>query len=228
MAEAKKTILVIVAHPDDETIGMGGTIRKHVLDGDNVNVVSMTNGTGARKNNNSEKVNLRKRSSKLASDFLGFNWFKNFDFRDNAMDTYALLEIIKSVEKSKNLLNPEIVYTHSGADLNIDHRIVTNAVLTAFRPQPKEICREIRLFEVASSTDYGDESITGRFEPNLFINVANTWSDKELALNAYQEEMREFPHSRSLMGIKNLAAYRGNQVGLHMCEAFQVIRKIEF
>ena len=120
-----------------------------------------------------------------------------------------------------------IVYTHSGADLNVDHRVVSNAVLTAFRPQPNEKCKELRLFEVASATDYGNPAITGSFSPNLFLNISNEWSSKVRALEAYNAEMRDYPHSRSIKGIQNLAKLRGNQVGYELAEAFEVIRKLE-
>ena len=147
-------ILVVVAHPDDETIGMGATIKKHVNNGDKVHVVSMTDGVSSRDGVESKSILDRKKSAKLASEHLGFSWEKNFDFDDNAMDKYPLLEIIKSIELVKKNIDPDIVYTHSGADLNIDHRVVANAVITVFRPQPNEKCNEIRLFEVASATDW--------------------------------------------------------------------------
>ena len=143
------------------------------------------------------------------------------------MDSESILEIIKCVETVKTRVQPDIVYTHSGADLNIDHRVVANAVLTAFRPQPNERWVEIRTFEVASATDYGHDSITNAFSPNLFINITNEWPQKKKALAAYSAEMKEYPHPRSIDGIENLAKHRGNQVGLMMAEAFQIIRRIE-
>ena len=91
----------------------------------------------------------------MASKELGFQWAGRYNFKDNAMDEYPLIEVVKAVEKTKSKVQPTLVYTHGGADLNIDHGVVANAVLTAFRPQPNEKCRELRLFEVASSTDYG-------------------------------------------------------------------------
>ncbi len=223
----QKKILVIVAHSDDETLGMGGALRKHVLNGDSVHVVSMTDGVGAREGSDSEAVYNRETAARQASQHLGFIWENNFSFDDNAMDRYPLLEVVECVEMSKRKVRPDIVYTHSGADLNVDHRVVANAVLTAFRPQPGETCCEIRLFEVLSATDYGHESITGRFTPNLFVDIKETWEAKRLALNAYDVEMRDYPHCRSIEGVENLARTRGNQIGLHMAEAFQVIRKIE-
>ena len=222
-----KTILIVVAHSDDESISMAGTIRKHVKSADKVFVVSMTNGVGARENTNVQDIEQRRKASQSASQILGFEWAFCFDFQDNAMDSHPLLTVVQAVEKVKNIYNPSLVYTHSGADLNIDHRVTANAVLIAFRPQPNEACREIRLFETASATDYGNTAITGSFSPNLFVDITEEWTEKARALRAYSAEIHEYPHSRSLEGIKNLAKQRGNQVGCELAEAFEVIRKIE-
>ena len=186
----------------------------------------MTNGVGSRDFINNEKIIERKKAADNASKILGFEWGDCFDFKDNQLDSYPLLKIVKAVEKVKVKYKPSLVYTHSCADLNIDHRVVTNAVLTAFRPQPNEICKEIRLFEIASATDYGNDAITGRFSPNLFIDISNEWSEKYESLNAYSPEMRVYPHSRSIQGIKNLAYLRGNQVGYDLAEAFEVVRRL--
>jgi len=220
-------VLVVVAHSDDESISMAGTIRKHVEKGDKVFVISMTDGVGARDNVEKSEITERERATDAASKVLGFEWGDCYDFSDNAMDSYPLLEVVKAVEQAKRKYGPTLVYTHSGADLNIDHRVVANAVLTAFRPQPNEICKELRLFEVASATDYGSSAITGSFAPNLFVNISSEWPAKVESLNAYAAEMREYPHSRSIEAIKNLANLRGNQVGYDFAEAFDVIRKLE-
>ena len=222
-----EVVLVIVAHSDDESISMAGTIVKHVSKGDKVFVVSMTDGISSRANSNIDEIRHRKKSSYLASQELGFSGGVCYDFKDNAMDSYPLIEIVKAVEEAKQTYKPTLVYTHSGADLNVDHRVVSNAVLTAFRPQPNEKCKELRLFEVASATDYGNPAITGSFSPNLFLNISDEWSSKMRALEAYKAEMRDYPHSRSIEGIQNLAKLRGNQVGYELAEAFEVIRKLE-
>ena len=223
----KEVILVVVAHSDDETISMAGTIRKHVNKGDKVYVISMTNGVGSRKDVDEDKIAERKNASNIASKVLGFEWGNCYEFNDNAMDSYPLVEVVKAIEEAKKKYRPTIVYTHSGADLNVDHRVVANAVLTAFRPHPNEICKELRLFEVASATDYGNSAITGSFSPNLFIDISGEWMAKFESLNAYSIEMRDYPHSRSIEAIQNLSRLRGNQVGFKLAEAFEVIRKLE-
>ena len=200
-----KRVLIIVAHSDDETIGMAGTIRKHVLEGNTVNVVSMTDGVGSRDKANQKSIFSRKESAKEASKILGFDWIKQYDFPDNQLDSVPLLKIIKAIESVKADFKPELVYTHSAADLNIDHKIVLQATLTAFRPLNDESCKEIRTFEVPSATDYGHDTLTRKFVPNLFIDIQKFEKDKISALQAYSQEMKQYPNSRSVESIMNLA-----------------------
>jgi LmbE family N-acetylglucosaminyl deacetylase len=223
----KHTVLVVVAHPDDEALGLGGTISKHVENGDIVYGVSMTDGVGARGGANEEEIKVRAQASINSEKILGFTWLEGGNFPDNAMDSVPLLAVVKVIEKAKFLVNPTLVYTHSSADLNIDHRVVSQATLTAFRPQPNEVWQEIRTFETASATDYGHKSITNLFYPNLYIDITGTWEKKLAALHEYKMEMRDAPHSCSFEGLENLAKHRGNQVGLKYAEAFEIIRKID-
>lgn len=220
-------VLIIVAHSDDESISMGGTICRHVAKGDDVKVVSMTDGVGARDNSAAPIAADRSIAAKRASRVLGFEWLAAFDFPDNSMDSIPLLRVVRAIEDIKKAYDPTMVYTHSAADLNIDHQVVANAVLTAFRPQPDESCEEIRLFEVSSATDFGNAAITGSFTPNLYVDITQVWHLKYKALEAYATEMRPSPHSRSINGIKHLANLRGHQAGFEFAEAFQVIRKLE-
>lgn len=222
-----KTILVIVAHPDDETIGMGGTIALHSEKGDDVFCLSLCDGVSARDNHTDDQLKIRNKAAQTTADRLKFKWLKSPNFKDNCLDAISLISVIKSIEKIKEKIKPDIIYTHSQADLNIDHRIVNQATLTAFRPQSNELCSEIRLMEVSSATDYSFGKINGLFEPNLFISIKDVWDLKLKALESYSMEIRDYPHTRSYDGIKNLAKYRGNQVGLDMAEAFEIVRKIK-
>ena len=224
--KSKNVILVIVAHTDDETLGLGGTIARHVKAGDKVYGLSMTDGVGARLQKDINAIKIRQQASINASKILGLVWLEAGKFPDNSMDSVPLLEIVRFIEKVKIQINPDIIYTHSSADLNIDHRVVNQAILTAFRPQPEENWQEIRAFEVASATDYGHKSVTNTFYPNLYIDITDTWENKLAALNEYSMEMKNSPHSRSFDGLENIAKYRGNQVGLEYAEAFEIIKKI--
>ena len=221
-----KNILITVAHTDDETLGCGGTICKHVEEGYKVFVISFTDGISSRSLKNNKKIKERHEAAKKVSKYLGFKWIKNLHYPDNQLDKVPLLKIIKEIEKVKNKINPSIVYTHNFNDLNIDHRIIADATLTSFRPLPNSQTTELRTFEVPSATDFGQIKGRKNFLPNLFIDIKKYWNKKSKALEMYKSEIKKKPHSRSLDGIKNLAKIRGNQSGINMAESFEIIRKI--
>ncbi|QWE22936.1 PIG-L family deacetylase [Polynucleobacter sp. AP-Jannik-300A-C4] len=226
MKSINENILVIVAHTDDEAIGLGGTLARHAKEGANIFGLSMTNGVDARVGSAAEDAKERRAAAQRAAKLIGLSWVDVDNFPDNRMDSVPILDVVRVIEKIKYSIKPVIIYTHSCADLNVDHRVVSQATLTAFRPQPGESWQEIRTFEIPSATDFGCRSVTNLFCPNLYINIEDTWATKAAALKEYQAEMRFAPHSRSLEGIENLAKLRGNQVGMRYAEAFEVIRKI--
>lgn len=222
-----RRILVVAAHTDDETLGCGGTIKRHSDAGDIVSAIHLTDGVASRDLTDAEDSAKRSEAAEEAATALGFNWLAGASFPDNALDSVPLLEVVKFIESIKIQFQPDMVYTHHGGDLNVDHRIAFQATLTAFRPQPGESLSEIRTFEVASSTEWSTSSIGPDYAPNLFIDISDFWEAKVAALSAYEEEIRDFPHSRSIKAIDALSTWRGNQVGLHRAEAFEIIRKIE-
>ena len=123
----KNNVFIVVSHTEYETISMSGTIKKNINNGDVVNAISMTVGVGARDNLKVKDKLERKTSSDMASDISGFSWFESFNFSDNRMDSYPFIEVVKCIESVKEKVQPNIVYTSSAADLNIDHRVVANA-----------------------------------------------------------------------------------------------------
>ena len=221
----KKKILIIVAHPDDETLGLGGTIAKHKSLGDKIFAISFTDGLSSRTNNQRE-ILKRTKSLKEASRVLGFSWIKNLNYDDNELDKISLLQIIREIEKIKKKQKFDLIYTHNFSDLNIDHQIISRATLTAFRPENKNDNPEIRFFELPSSTDFSSFKINGSFQPNLYISITKFWQKKVKALDAYKQELKKKPHSRSMEGITNLAKIRGNQCSHEYAEAFEIVRKI--
>lgn len=222
-----KKVLIVVAHPDDETIGCGGLIAKLNKKKSKVFSIYLSDGRSARdkkKNNNT----LVLKESAEAAKILGFKWLKDFcgKFEDQKLDKQSLLSIIKVIEKVKNKIKPDLIITHSKSDLNRDHRIVYEAVVTAFRPKHREIWSQILSFEIASATDYGNSLFEKKFDPNYFINIKQEWKKKEKALKAYKSEMLKFPNSRSIKGIKTLNQLRGVQNGIDMAEAFELVKFI--
>lgn len=220
-----KKVLVIAAHSDDEALGCSGTIAKHVAAGDEVHVLFMTDGVGAR-NNDLAKVEERKNSAFKAMKILNVSSMQNLDFADNRMDTIALLDVTQAIEKKINELQPEIIYTHHNGDLNIDHQITHKAVMTACRPQPDLCVKEIYNFEVLSSTEWQCPGIHP-FHPNVYVDITDFIDTKKQVLIAYTDEMRAPPHSRSIENAFRLNAYRGNVIGKQYAEAFVLIRLIK-
>ena len=219
----KKKVLIIVAHRDDETIGCGGAIHKHYTKGDQVFCLSFTDGISARGFANKKNLNMRKNSSIKVSKILKFKWLKNNnEFEDNKLDKYPLLDLIKVIEKAKKKIKPDIVYTHYFRDLNVDHKAVSMATITEFRPLKNEKCNEILFFEIPSSTDYSPHE----FVPNYFVEISKNWKLKKKALLAYGSEIKNQKTSRDLKSLESFYKYRGNSVGLKMCESFLIYRKL--
>jgi len=147
-------------------------------------------------------------------------------FPDNRMDTVALIDVVKQVEKVVAEIRPTVIYTHHPGDLNVDHGVVARAVLTACRPLPGSGVRAIYSFEVLSSTEWTPAALAAPFAPSRWVSVAPFLDAKIAALNAYAGEMRPFPHARSIEAVRALAALRGAQCGHPAAESFSVLREV--
>jgi LmbE family N-acetylglucosaminyl deacetylase len=216
-------ILVVVAHPDDEVLGCGAVIARHVQNGDKVQVVFLADGFSSR-NGDSEN---RDGSAKEASKVLGCEKPIFLNLPDNQLDTVPLIEVVKKVEKSIKHFQPNIIYTHHFGDLNIDHQLTHKAVMTACRPQPEFCVKEIYSFETLSATHWQSSSMGNAFNPNCFINVSDYIDKKIEALQCYDNEMRSSPHVRSYGSVKDLSKFRGAIIGVKNAEAFFVERLIK-
>ena len=227
----KQKILVVAAHSDDETLGCGGTIAKHVAKGDSINVVFLTDGVGSRNEDCSGATDAvaRVSASIAALEVLGVSELNitSCSFPDNALDSVPLLEVVKAIESVISDIKAEVVYTHHAGDLNIDHRYAYEATMTACRPQPESSVKEIYSYEVPSSTAWVGASYGRHFKPNRYVEITDFINSKMEALMEYDEEMRIFPHARSREALEHLARYRGSQVGLLAAEAFVVERIIK-
>lgn len=221
-------ILTICAHPDDEVLGCGATLARHAKRGDKVSAAFLTNGVGARNAASKQDAALRRKAAESAAKILGVGALEFGEFPDNRLDSVPLLDLVRHVEALVTQHRPDVIYTHHGADLNVDHRMAFQAVLTALRPiAGANHVRSIFSIEVASSTEWSHSSIGGPFVPNHFVAVSETFEQKLAALKAYGEEMRPAPHPRSLEVVRALAIWRGAAAGLNLAEAFAIVRQIE-
>ena len=234
-------ILVIAAHPDDEVLGMGGTITKYVKNGDSVKIIIMATGIFSRRSSNNtndsvydvdenvlEKMskqvqNLQKDAIK-ASKIMGVKDIEFLNFPDNEMDKKSNLEITKKIEYIISKFKPDIVFTHSQHDVNIDHRIIHDATITATRPTSKISIKCVYSFEIPSSTEWYFKS---PFSPNVFVDISKELPKKIKALEAYKSELRKYPHPRSKEGLESVAKRWGTVSGFNAAEAFCLIREIK-
>ena len=220
----KKKILIVVAHPDDEILGVGGTILKHVKKGDEVNILIL--GEGETSRNSNANIKKRERQAKKVAKLLDAKNLFLEKLPDNEFDSVPLLEIIKKIESVINKVRPNIVYTHFPYDLNVDHRLTFQAALTACRPQPGFFVKKILTFETPSSTEWQVKKRKEAFCPTEYNNITDFIDKKIEILKIYKDELKKYPHPRSIEGVRTLAQYRGIEVGYKYAEAFQLIRNL--
>lgn len=226
-----RRILAVAAHPDDEILGLGGAIRKYVHKGHSVSCVILGEGATSRELKreciSQDKLVSLKKDALNAAKIIGYNEVFFSNLPDNRFDSVDLLDVVKEVDSFVHKIQPEIIYTHHYGDLNIDHRITFEAVVTSCRPLENCCVKEIYSFETPSSTEwnfmYGDKT----FKPNVFIDIENTLQVKLDAMSCYKSELREYPHPRSLKALEIIAARWGTVVGKKYVEAFELIRKVE-
>lgn len=218
-----KRVLVIVAHPDDEALGCGGTLALLADQGAQVHVAFFADGVASREPNpNCQQAALaeRRTAARKACDVLGVKFVSFGDFPDNRMDSVVLLDIVKPIEALITQHRPDTVFTHHAGDVNIDHRRIHEAVVTACRPQRGHSVKTLLFFEVPSSTEWQPPGSAPVFTPNWFVDISANLDRKLTALDAYAAELRPWPHPRSKQGVEHLARWRGATIGAEAAEAF--------
>lgn len=225
-------VLAVVAHPDDEVLGCGGTLIKHTDAGDEVAVAILGEGKTSRyelgADQRRSKSELKRFEGEIneAKALLGVKQLFRFNFPDNRFDSVDLLEIVKVLEKLKEELHPDIIYTHHRFDINVDHLVTAQAVTTAFRPIAGELASKILAFETPSSTEWQIPGHGMEFAPNYYVDISAVLDRKIKALECYQSELRHYPHPRSLKSIELIAKRWGINVGLFAAEPFMLLREI--
>lgn len=229
-----KRIMVVAAHPDDELLGLGATMHKLIKEqGVQTRVIILGEGITSRSDARDtelwkEALEKHHRNVETARQLIGYHSVQAYDFSDNRFDTHALLDIVKVVEHEKEQFHPDFIFTHHGGDLNIDHQMTFQAVMTATRPMEGEQVKAVFTFETPSSSEWQATCDPRHFMPNLYMEIsAADLKAKCDAMAAYEFESRAFPHPRSTEALEALARFRGYTVGKHWVEAFQIVRMIE-
>ena len=225
------SVLVVAAHPDDEVLGCGGTIARHADAGDQVQVLIVAEGATSRQQQRDriqagDELSALALAAQKAGSILGAVGVELLDLPDNRLDSLDRLDLIKRLEESIERHRPQVVYVHHAGDVNVDHRRLHEAVVTACRPIPGHPVQRLLSFEVASSSEWQPPGSAPAFQPNWFVDISDQWQRKREALVAYASEMRPWPHARSLDALEYLARWRGAQVGVEAAEAFCLLRQL--
>lgn len=223
------SILVVVAHPDDEVLGVGGAMARWAGEGKDVHILIMAEGLTSRSpvgaGDQAALSKLRECAKKSAA-ILGVKSIDFVNLPDNRMDSLALLDIIKPIEAKIDALAPHMVVTHQPNCLNIDHQLTSRAVVTACRELPGAVVKTLLFFESPSSTEWQVPGAGVAFQPNWYVDIESSLEKKMAALKEYDCEMRDFPHARSYEAVRHLAHLRGSHAGVKAAEAFSLGRHV--
>ena len=209
-------ILVIAAHPDDEILGCGGTIVKHVTQGDKVITCIVCEGESHR-NISQNNGDFTEKAAKI----LGVSKTILLGFPDQKLDTIPIVNLITKLEEIINVYKPNIIYSHSMCDINMDHKILFEAMLVAARPMAKHI-KTIYAFDTSSSTEWG---YPRSFIPDTWVDISEYLDTKLKAMECYKTEINKYPHPRSIKALRNKALTAGNQCFMDKAETFMTIRR---
>jgi LmbE family N-acetylglucosaminyl deacetylase len=219
-------ILIVGAHPDDETFGMGGTIAKHSANGDLINVLILTDGSSSQYKDYQIMIEKKKKEAQKAMDILGVRDIQFGILPDMKLDTVPHIQINKVIEDKIDDFQPDFVYTHHWGDINKDHRLVFESTMVATRPISASSVKNIYCYEIPSSTEWQSMNISYRFNPNNYTDISNYLQIKINAVRCYESEIRPYPHPRSSEAIEINDKSNGTIFGKEAAERFVLIREI--
>ncbi|WP_336329151.1 PIG-L deacetylase family protein [Haloarcula sp. CGMCC 1.2071] len=224
------TVLCVVAHPDDEVLGVGGTLARHAAAGDRVVVCILSDGVTSRYDAGeqvaTDEIEQRRSRAEAACNEIGVAEVSVHGFPDNQFDSMPLLDIVQAIETEIEEHDPTHVYTHHYGDLNVDHELVCRATVTATRPLPESSIESVRAFETLSSSEWSVPSVENGFQPQMYIDVSDHLEAKLEALRTYETELRDPPHPRSVDIIRQNAQVWGAKAGVPAAEPFEVLRAV--
>ena len=227
-----KTILIIAAHPDDELLGCGGSIIKWIKNECLVKVIYLSEGVTARKSLTEDRnwdsdIQAREEMAEKYAKASGIEIIKFMRKPNLKTRELSMLEIVKEIAGFITEINPSEIYTHFPGDLNSDHQVCFEAVVTACRPFMGIKVNSIYSFEVPSSTNWSSSLNSPAFKPNHYIEIDEQIEEKIEMLNFYDYEMRDFPHPRSPENIRAQAQIRGSEIGSKFAEGFMLVRSVD-
>ncbi len=217
-------VLIVAPHPDDETLGCGGTILKHKNKGDDIYwliVTKMTEASGFTK----KEISIRDKEISLVSKKYSFKSKIQFPFETTKLDQYSLNEIINHFDKSILKIKPSIIYMPYYYDVHSDHRIIFQAVMSCTKQFRKKFIKSLRAYETLSETEFGLEN-SSSFKPNLFVNIDKYMKKKLSIARLYKSEIKSHPFPRSEKAMLALATLRGSMSNSNYAESFIILKEV--
>ena len=225
-----KKVLVIAAHPDDEVLGMGGTIAKLVKDGNTVDILIVTDGSSSQYRDSdhlAEIIEAKKKETRNCADILGVRDIYYGELPDMKLDTTPHIRINQIIEDVIDKVQPDIVFTHFWGDVNRDHQEVYKSTLVTVRPVMGQVVKELYCYRVPSSTEWTPNKADTMFMPNYFVDIEKFADQKYTAFACYSTELRDYPHPRSVQYLRENDKVVGLRVGILAAEEFVMLRKLD-
>lgn len=225
-----KRVLVIASHPDDEVLGMGGTITKLVKNGCMVDVMIVTDGSSSQYRNSdhlAEIIEAKKMETRNCADVLGVRDVYYGELPDMKLDTIPHIMINQTIEEVIGKVQPDTVFTHFWGDVNCDHQNVYKSTLVATRPVMGQVVKELYCYRVPSSTEWTPNKADTMFMPNFFVDIEEFAEQKYKAFVCYATELRDYPHPRSVQYLRETDKAAGIRVGVSAAEEFVLLRKLD-
>lgn len=224
MNHNRRKVLVVAVHPDDETLGCGGTILKHRANGDEIHWLIMTSVRHHPKGLFNEEYVLRRENViKKVAEAYGFNHVHDLDFPTTMLDSISLGDIVSKVSVVLDNVRPEIVYMMFQNDVHSDHRTAFQAVYSCLKSFRRPFIKSILMFEALSETEFAVSASQLVFVPNVFIDVSDFFDEKIKIMKMYDTEIMDEPYPRSISSLEALARFRGTRAGVKYAEAFMLL-----
>lgn len=219
-------IMIISVHPDDETLGMGGTILKHKIAGDEIYWLIITGIKGFDKYSK-EQVDLRDKEIQNVANKYGFNKIFTLNLPTMSLSSSSLLTLVPQISDVFKEVEPDTIYLINRSDAHSDHRVAFDAVMACTKSFRYPYIKKVLMYECISETEFAPALPEKVFIPNYFVDISDYLDTKLTIMEIYDSELGDHPFPRSLENIKALAIFRGASVGVKYAEAFQLIKFID-
>jgi len=221
-----KNVIIISAHPDDEILGAGGTLLKHISRGDKVFWLITTN-VFEHQGFSAERVNSRQAEIQAVADQIGFSKVFKLSYPTMSLSSSTILKMVPEISAIFSEVKPEVIYCLNRSDAHSDHRVTFDAVMACTKSFRYPFIKQVLLYECISETEFAPALPERVFMPNYFVDITPFHSHKLEIMKIYESELGEHPFPRSLRNMEALATFRGASVGVDYAEAFQMVKFID-